>query len=116
MNQHQPGIKTLALPIAQSAVSKKRAALAFSAIVGLFIMVMPEMAMAAPWDGAAQKVIAIFTGGFARSLAIIAVMGLGIAAWAGKLSWQWAINIILGIVLVFGAAAIVDYFISAVGS
>jgi type IV secretion system protein VirB2 len=47
-----------------------------------------------------------------RTLGIIAVIGCGIAALAGKLSWNWAINIIIGLVLMFGAAAIVDYLIA----
>lgn len=78
-----------------------------------FVAVMPEMALAAPWDGAANKVLEIFTGGLTRTLAIIAVIACGIAAIAGKLSWDWAIKIIVGIVLIFGAAAIVDYVIAA---
>ncbi len=82
-------------------------------LVVLFFMA-PELAMAEPWDAAAQKVLDIFTGGLARTLAIIAVIACGIAAIAGKLSWDWAIKIIIGIVLIFGAAAIVDYIISAV--
>ena len=77
---------------------------------------MPELALAEPWDGAANKVLAIFTGGLARTIAVIAVIACGIAALAGKLSWDWAIKIIIGLVLIFGAAAIVDYIISAVGS
>ncbi len=48
-------------------------------------------------------------------LDVEAVIACGIAAIAGKLSWDWAIKIIIGIVLIFGAAAIVDYIISAVG-
>ena len=82
-------------------------------LVVLFFMA-PELAMAEPWDAAAQKVLDIFTGGLARTLAIIAVIACGIAAIAGKLSWDWAIKIIIGIVLIFGAAAIVDYILSAV--
>lgn len=80
--------------------------------VGIFAL-LPEMAMAAPWDSAATNVLAIFTGGLTRTLAIIAVIACGIAAIAGKLSWDWAIKIIVGIVLIFGAAAIVDYIIAA---
>ena len=71
--------------------------------------------MAEPWDAAAQNVMDFFTGGLARTLAIIAVIACGIAAIAGKLSWDWAIKIIIGIGLIVGAAAIVDYIISAVG-
>ena len=84
-------------------------------LIALFLMA-PDLAMAEPWDSAAQKVLDIFTGGLARTLAIIAVIACGIAAIAGKVSWDWAIKIIIGIVLIFGAAAIVDYIISAVGS
>lgn len=76
----------------------------------------PDLAMAEPWDDAANKVLQIFTGGLARTIAVIAVVALGIAALVGKLSWQWAIYIIIGIVLIFGAPAIVDYIISATGS
>ena len=53
-----------------------------------------------------------FTGGLTRTLAIIAVIACGIAI-SRKLSWDWAIKIIVGIVLIFGAAAIVDYVIAA---
>ena len=82
------------------------------AAVGACALV-PELAMAAPWDSAATNVLAIFTGGLTRTIAIIAVIACGIAAMAGKLSWDWAIKIIVGIVLIFGSAAIVDYVIAA---
>ena len=77
------------------------------------LLCLPETALAAPWDTAAQQVLSIFTGGLTRTIAIIAVIALGLAAMAGKLSWRWAINIILGIVLIFGSAAFVDYIIVA---
>jgi type IV secretory pathway VirB2 component (pilin) len=74
----------------------------------------PELAMAgAPWENAATSVLGMFTGGLARTLAIIAVIACGIAAIAGKLSWDWAIKIVVGIVLIFGSAALVDYVIAA---
>ena len=84
-------------------------------LAALVFALMPSAAMAAPWDGAAQAVLDIFTGGLTRTLAIIAVIACGIAAIAGKLSWDWAIKIIVGIVLIFGAAAIVDFMIAAAG-
>jgi type IV secretory pathway VirB2 component (pilin) len=87
------------------------------AVMGFMLIaalsVAPTMAMAAPWDSAATAVLGIFTNGLTRTIAIIAVIAMGIAAMAGKLSWEWAIKIIVGIVLVFGAAAIVDYVIAA---
>ena len=73
---------------------------------------LPETALAAPWDSTATQILGIFTGGLTRTLAIIAVIASGIAAIAGKLSWDWAIKIVVGIVLIFGSAAIVDYVIA----
>jgi len=80
------------------------------------VLVIPETAMAAPWDSTATKVLDIFQGGLTRTIAIIAVIACGIAAIAGKLSWDWAIKIIVGIILIFGAEAIVSYFIAAAGA
>ena len=76
------------------------------------VLVMPETAMAAPWDSTATQILGIFTGGLTRTIAIISVIACGIAAIAGKLSWDWAIKIIVGIILIFGAASIVDYIIA----
>jgi type IV secretion system protein VirB2 len=87
------------------------------AVLGLVVLAaMPELAMAAPWDSVANQVLAIFNSGLTRTIAIIAVIACGIAAMAGKLSWEWGIKIIIGIVMIFGAAGIVDYVISAAAS
>lgn len=79
--------------------------------------VAPGIALAGgssgPWDTMGNQVLAIFTGGLTRTIAIISVIACGIAALAGKLSWDWAIKIIVGIVLIFGGAALVDYLIAA---
>lgn len=98
---------------AKKANADRRAArvMAFAAIC--LIAVLPELAVAGPWDGMAEQVLGIFTGGLTRTMAIIAVIACGIAAIAGKLSWDWAIKIIVGIVLIFGSAAVVDYLIAA---
>ncbi|MDP2027516.1 TrbC/VirB2 family protein [Sulfuriferula sp.] len=77
------------------------------------VAMLPAIAFAAPWDSVADNVLAIFTGGLTRTIAIIAVIALGIAAMAGKLSWDWVIKIVIGIVFIFGGAAIVDYIIAA---
>jgi type IV secretory pathway VirB2 component (pilin) len=76
-----------------------------------FAALSPETALAAPWDTTATKILDIFTGGMTRTFAIIAVIASGIAAIAGKLSWDWTIKIVVGIVLIFGSASIVDYVI-----
>ncbi|WEF31469.1 TrbC/VirB2 family protein [Pseudoduganella chitinolytica] len=79
--------------------------------------VVPGIALAAaaatPWDTMGTQVLAIFQSGLTRTIAIISVIACGIAALAGKLSWDWAIKIIVGIVLIFGGAALVDFLIDA---
>ena len=51
-----------------------------------------------------------------RTLAALAVIGLGITAMVGHLRWSWAASIILGIVLIFGADSIVAFFTSSAGA
>lgn len=70
----------------------------------------------APLETAVQMIVDFITGPFGRLLAIIAVISLGFLAFAGRLSWFTAGAVVLGIGLVFGAPAIVDQMISAVGS
>lgn len=82
-------------------------------LIALFCM-MPNVASAAPWDDMADKILELLTNGFSRTIAIIVCIGLGFAAWAGKLTWSMAGRFIGGIVFIFGAAIIVDLFIGAV--
>lgn len=95
----------------------RRAARAMVLMAVCIAALVPELAFAGggsgPWDTMGTQVLAIFTGGLTRTIAIISVIACGIAAMAGKLSWDWAIKIIVGIVLIFGGAAIVDYLIAA---
>lgn len=83
--------------------------------LGIMALVLfsPQIAMAAPWDDTADQVLAIFTGGLTRTLAVIAIIVSGILAMFGKMQWSWVVNIVIGIVLIFGGAAIVDYVIAA---
>lgn len=84
-----------------------------SIIFLLSLSLLPEIALAAPWDDTADKVLEIFTGGLTRTLAIIAIIVSGVLAMFGRMQWSWVINIGIGIVLIFGGAAIVDYIIAA---
>lgn len=87
----------------------------------MFILVLAEPAFAqssgpfAPLETAVQMIVDFITGPFGRLLATIAVIGLGFLAFAGRLSWFTAGAVVLGIGLVFGAPAIVDQMIAAVG-
>jgi len=107
---------TLKADVAVTASRLARSTTRFGAIsFALVLAMLPEVAWAgAPWETAADGVLAIFTGGLSRTIAIIAVIACGIAALAGKLSWDWAIKIIVGIVLIFGSAAFVDFIVAAV--
>jgi type IV secretion system protein VirB2 len=94
---------------------------AFGAVL-LCCLLLAEPALAqsggafAPLETAVQMIVDFITGPFGRLLAIIAVIALGFLAFAGRLSWFTAGAVVLGIGLVFGAPAIVDQMIAAVGS
>jgi type IV secretion system protein VirB2 len=70
----------------------------------------------APLQTVVQAVVDFITGPFGRLVAIIAVIGLGFLAFAGRLSWFTAGAVVLGIGLVFGAPAIVDELMATVGN
>ncbi len=95
--------------------NRKNQLLTLSVLTVAAMCIIPDLAFAGtgPWDKAATQILAIFTGGLTRTIGIIAVIACGLSALAGKLSWDWAIKIIVGIVLIFGSTAIVDYVISA---
>jgi len=91
--------------------------------LALIQIVTADVAMAqatnqafAPLQTVVQAVVDFITGPFGRLVAIIAVIGLGFLAFAGRLSWFTAGAVVLGIGLVFGAPAIVDQLISTVGN
>ncbi|PZM15765.1 TrbC/VirB2 family protein [Rhizobium tubonense] len=112
------------MPITTSSRQKSllKAAMIAGAIVASQI-VASDIAMAqatnqafAPLQTVVQAVVDFITGPFGRLVAIIAVIGLGFLAFAGRLSWFTAGAVVLGIGLVFGAPAIVDQLMSTVGS
>lgn len=114
MKQTIQNIKAAFVENHKATKAQSRRTMAFLALFSILAVgVSPEAAMAAPWDTAAKSILDIFTSGLTRTIAIIAMIALGIAALAGKLSWDWAIKVIIGIVLIFGSAAIVDYIIAA---
>lgn len=50
-----------------------------------------------------------------RTLAAIAVIGVGITAMIGRMRWAWAGSVIGGIVLIFGADQFVSFFTTSAG-
>jgi len=89
--------------------SKFALKLAAAAAIGLALQSTASFAAdAAPVERVLQWVIDTLGGNIARSFAIIAVSFLGFMAMTGRLSWQLAGSIVIGIALVFGAAKLVD--------
>jgi len=78
-----------------------------------FFSMTPVTAFALPWDGLADTVLATLTGPIVTTIAVIAVIGTGIAAFFAKLSWAMAGRVIGGIILIFGAVNIVAFFSAA---
>lgn len=75
------------------------------------VLLIPALAWAQaldPVQGVADMFVDFLTGTFARSMAIIGLAVCGFMAMMGRLPWSAAIAVIGGIILVFGAAALVD--------
>lgn len=90
-----------------------------AALIGVMLSCMASQALAGgdltPVQSTLDQLIELFTGTLGTALAVLAVIGCGVLAWAGRLTWGVAGSIIGGIVLVFGAANIVEFFKGAVG-
>jgi type IV secretion system protein VirB2 len=61
-----------------------------------------------PWETGANSLVTEFIA-IATPIAILLVMGLGIAAATGRISWGWPLLVLLGIGIVFGAPQIVEW-------
>lgn len=71
----------------------------------------PSIAAANAGDGltnAANKILGLLTGTLGKAVATIAVVVMGLMAMFGKLEWERAFKVILGIAIVFGAASIIQ--------
>lgn len=94
----------------------KRALYAGILAAGLSLIPAHAYAQTALFDSGTNFLTALqtlLTGTWARIIAIIAVCCLGIFWMLGRLAWGTAAAIIGGIILVFGAPAIVDSIASS---
>ena len=79
-----------------------------TAIIATFLLAEPAFAQSLePLENIADFFVRFLTGNFATSLAVIAVVGLGLLGLGGHLRWTIAGSIILSIALIFGAVNIV---------
>jgi type IV secretion system protein VirB2 len=70
---------------------------------------------AAPVEGILNWFVGVLQGNVARSVAIIAVCFLGFLFLTGRMAWQMAFSIIVGIAIIFGAGELVDAMKSSAG-
>ena len=89
-----------------STTRRRRCAVGAIAIATSLIVVQPALA-SANVEGLLQNVVDMLTGNTARLLAILAVVVVGILWMFGLFDLRRAAIVILGIVVVFGAAEIV---------
>lgn len=97
--------------------SNRKAAVALS-LLATTLALMPDLAYAqsaAPVEGILEWFVGVLQGNVARSLAIIAVCFLGFLFLTGRMAWQGAISIVIGIAIIFGAAELVDAMKSSAG-
>jgi type IV secretory pathway VirB2 component (pilin) len=86
----------------------------FISILMVAASIIPETSLAAPWDSVGQQILTDLTGPFAKTMAALSVVACGIAAMAGRMPFDWAIKIVLGIVLIFGSTSFVTWISSAI--
>ncbi|WP_159952631.1 MULTISPECIES: TrbC/VirB2 family protein [unclassified Rhizobium] len=82
------------------------------------VALAPDLAFAqsaAPVEGILDWFVGVLQGSVARSVAIIAVCFLGFLFLSGRMAWQMAFSIIIGIAIIFGAAELVDAMKSSAG-
>ena len=90
----------------------------FAAVGGVVIassvmLASPAAAQAANIEGLLQNVVDMLTGNTARLLAVLAVVIVGILWMFGLFDLRRAAIVVLGIVVVFGAAEIVNLITGA---
>ena len=75
------------------------------------LLILPDIAWAQaldPVQGVADMFVEFLTGAFATSIAVIGLAVCGFMAMMGRLPWGAALAVIAGIILVFGAANLVE--------
>lgn len=64
---------------------------------------------------AVNAIVQTLTGTLGQSIAVLAVIVMGFMAMFGRLAWDHAMKVILGIAIVFGAATIITWITVGAG-
>lgn len=81
---------------------------AVATIATVLTLALVQPALAQNVEGLLQNVVDLLTGNTARLLAVIAVVVVGILWMFGLFDLRRAATVVLGVIVVFGAAEIVD--------
>lgn len=94
-----------------NARSKLFQSVALAFLVCLIVCLLPDVAMAQATDpfetGASNLQVALMT--LLTPVAALLVMGLGVAAAAGRVSWGWPLGVLVGVGVIFAAPTIVSW-------
>lgn len=86
--------------------------LLFFVAVPLFIL-SPDVAFALdPLSSTICTVVGWFTGGMGRAIATLGIVVVGVGALLGKVSWQIALTVAVGISIMFSGAQVVDALVT----
>lgn len=96
-----------AAPVSARATARRRGAMICIAAAAAALTVQPALA-SANVEGLLQNVVDMLTGNTARLLAVLAVVVVGILWMFGLFDLRRAAIVVLGIIVVFGAAEIVN--------
>jgi type IV secretion system protein VirB2 len=96
------------MSVPESRVAKLCTASHGVATFALLLFSQVVWAQSSPFETGANSLVTEFIA-IATPIAILLVMGLGIAAATGRISWGWPLLVLLGIGIVFGAPQLVAW-------
>jgi type IV secretory pathway VirB2 component (pilin) len=77
------------------------------------ILVLPEISLAGDTDDGIStvlcKIVTKLTGPIGKAIGVTALATLGIGIFMGKLQWQLALSVALGITFIFSAGKIINW-------
>lgn len=88
--------------------NRKIAETALMGVVAACLFSNPAFAAAGDPGAVLQGAIDMLTGGWARGLAVLAVIGIGLSALGGRFNIVGAVTVCAGIAIIFSAAWIAD--------
>jgi len=103
------------MPLRRTSRLQRLLAIGGVATTASLALASPAFAQAANIEGLLQNVVDMLTGNTARLLAVLAVVIVGVLWMFGLFDLRRAAIVVLGIVVVFGAAEIVNLITGGAG-